>query len=68
MIGGENHQRFIPVAVLFYPVGDDFKRGVTTFDSADGVVQIIIVVGPVNISGFHQQPETLFVLAEDSEC
>ena len=67
MIGGEDHDGVLPVAVLFDPVGDDFEGGFPAFDSTDGVVEIIVVVGPVDIAGFDHQPESFFVLTEHIE-
>jgi len=57
MIGGDNHHGLIPGAVLFNPVGDRFDSGITTEDGSNGVVDVVVMIRPVNIPGFNHQPE-----------
>ena len=54
MIGRDDQQRLIPVAVLIDPVGDSAYGRITAEDGPDRIVEIVVMVGPINIPGLNQ--------------
>ena len=60
MVGGQDDCGFVPLVVFFDPADDHFKRVVTTQDRADRIVQVVLVVGPVDVAGFDQKPFEFF--------
>ena len=65
VIGCDNQQGFRPIAVSLHPGGNVADCRVTAEYGADGVVEIVVVIGPVNISCLDQQPEPLIILTEN---
>ena len=57
VIRGDDQQGFVPVAVGFNPVRDRLDRSVTAIDGSDRIVDVVVVVCPVDITGFDHQPE-----------
>ena len=67
VVGRHDQQRFVPVAVPFDPVGDCLDRRIAAVDGTDRVVDVVVVVGPVDIARFHHQPEPLGVFLQYGE-
>ena len=67
VVRGNDHLGFLPVAVLFHPLANRFESIVATEDRSDCVVNIVVVVGPVDIAGFDHQIETDFVLFQNRQ-
>src|SRR4051812_9132162 len=50
VVGGDDHERLVPVAVFLDPVGDVLDRLVAAVHGADRVVEVVVVIGPVDIA------------------
>lgn len=50
MIRSDDDDRFVPIAVLFDPVGNDFEGLVAAVDRSDRVVEIVVVIRPIDVS------------------
>lgn len=61
VVGGDDDQSFVPGAVSFDPVGDCFNGEVSLQDRTDAVVEVVVVVGPIDITRFNHEPEALRV-------
>ena len=59
VVRGDDHQRLLPTAVAFDPVGDGADRSITTEHRSDRVVEVVVVIGPVDIPRFDHHPEPL---------
>ncbi len=64
MIRRHDQQRFVPVAVGFHPLGNDFDRIVAAVDCTDRSVNVVVVVGPIDVTGFDHDPERCLVAAQ----
>ena len=67
VVGGHDDDGLVPVAVLLDPISDDSKRTVARIDRTDRVVEVVVVIGPIDVSRLDHQPEPFFVLAEHFE-
>lgn len=67
MIRRQDQQRFVPVAVGLHPLRDDFDGIVAGVDRADRGVNIVVVVGPVDVAGFNHDPERFLIAAKHRE-
>jgi hypothetical protein len=56
VVGSQNQYRFVPAAVLLNPLGHLLECKITTQYGSNRVVDIVGVIGPVHIAGFHHQP------------
>src|SRR5690606_6251134 len=57
VVGRENHGSIVPVVAGLGPVGDRAEGRVATLYRADRVIQVVVVVGPVDVPGLDHQPE-----------
>ena len=59
MVGRDNHERVVPVAVGFYPTNDAMDCFLATINRTDGVIEIIGVEREIDVAGFDEQGKRL---------
>src|SRR5262245_28791920 len=67
VIGSDDQHGVFPSAVRFDPTADDVERHVSAVDRSDHVVDVVGVLGPVDVAGFDHEPEFAVVTAEHIE-
>ena len=60
MVTRDDHDRFVPITMGLDPVDNDFDRGLSAVNRANGVVEIVVVQG--EIASFDEEGEGLAVL------
>ena len=60
MVGGDDQDRVVPVAVGFDPADDSPYGFLAAEDGADGVVEIVGVEGEIDVAGLDEKGEGLF--------
>ena len=59
VVGGDDEGRFVPIAVGFDPGDHGADRVLAAVDRADGVIEVVLVEGEVNVAGFDEEKERL---------
>ena len=59
VVGRDQQQRVVPVAVLLDPADDGADGVLAAVDGADGVIEVVGVQGEVNVAGLDEQGEGL---------
>ena len=52
VIGGENHRRVFPATIGFDPIDDHLKRIVGVEHRTNCIVNVVVVIRPINVAGF----------------
>ena len=63
VVGGDDQSRVVPVAVRLDPVDDGRDGVLAAVDGADGVVEVVVVEGEVDVAGLDEEGERLAGLA-----
>ena len=59
VVGGDDQRRVVPVAVGLDPFEDDADGVLAAVNGADGVVEVVVVEGEVDVAGLDEQGEGL---------
>jgi hypothetical protein len=68
MIGRDNQERLIPVALGFDPSNHGLHRLLPAEDGADGVVEVVVVQREVDVAGLDEEDKRLGERAAGAEC
>ena len=56
MVGCQNHDRLVPVALGFHPVRNGCERGRGIQHCTNRIINVVVVIGPINVARFNHQP------------
>ena len=65
VIGGDNDSGVVPGVVLIDPIHHDAEGIIATEHGSDAIVQIVVMISPVDVTGFYHQPESFNGLLQD---
>ena len=57
VVGRDDHDRVVPVAVGLDPVDDRLDRVLAAVDGADGVVEVVLVEAEIDVAGLDEEGE-----------
>ena len=67
VVGGDDHDGLVPVAVGLDPVDDRPDGLVAAVDGADGVVEVVVVEGEIDVAGLDEEGEGRGLVGQDGQ-
>ena len=65
VVGRYDHERLIPRFLSFDPVKDSLNGFLAAEHSSDRTVDVVSMIGPINVTRFHHQPKALLAFLEN---